>query len=146
MEMRAGWWYRRNDGLIARCVGLANDGTAVLEIASGSVYKLNGSGGSWSIKEHLPNCTGFDWKPQKTLGERLFEIATKDRCPKGDWRDCGEREQAYHNITAEAFLRDVLTPPEGTTLEKLLAAENKGLRNWDKIITRFLSKLTGIDL
>ena len=79
IEIEVGQWYRSNIGLNVKCIYIDKTKPSrkyVLAFPDGSV----GHHTAEAVGEHLPDCTGFDWKPP-----------TRPSPPAG-WRWLGDDE------------------------------------------------------
>lgn len=92
IKLEAGQWYRTRGGSIVRCVagGVRYAGSFVLEAFNSAYYVLcDGKhvcgNANWDVVQHLPDCTGFDWEPQKpVVAPEGWEIVEEGVCKKGD--------------------------------------------------------------
>ncbi len=147
-------WYRRKCGEIVYVVGLSSDGECWI-VQGGrqtSGFLTLGCAGSELAERLPPECTGFDWKPQRSLGERLELALRKGNIGETTLKALrvgeGDRKKSWSDLEeiAEAFLRDVLTPPAGKTLAGLWN-EASGLTNdYKSRASHFLKALTGVEL
>jgi len=80
IKIEVGQWYRSNIGLNVKCIYIDKTKRSdkyVLAFPDGSV----GHHTAEAVEEHLPDCTGFDWKPPQRPE------------PPAGWRWLGDDEQ-----------------------------------------------------
>ncbi len=112
--------------------------------------------GDWRLTEFLEGCDSWDWKPKRSLGERLFsasDVAQREAFGSGKprWQAISQSEQVANQAAAEAFLRDVLTPPVGKTLGRMFADAYGCGRSideptWEETARKFIESLTELTL
>jgi hypothetical protein len=62
-QPKAGEWWQATDGEIVFIIGVKLNGDVMYQ---GQLSRDGNGGLNWKDWQHLPDCTGFDWKPAKT--------------------------------------------------------------------------------